>query len=197
MIGKSRIQRRLGLVVDVVFRGSNREAADAAGVPPPTLHRILSGEIVNPSVASLEKLAKAYHLPVAWLLGEAEADLEGLPVAATWWWLLERHYGHRIEVHMKLFKDDVAAGTAERVCRNGTALVARLVTAAYADPERAAAGWIVRATDEFRIGLERLKAVVEVWLRVKTRERREQLLEDLISDQSQTRRTGDLRSAMG
>ncbi|UCG88228.1 MAG: helix-turn-helix domain-containing protein [Gemmatimonadota bacterium] len=178
MARKSVLQARLGQIVEVVFGGNQKAAATAAGVPAPTLHRILKGEIANPGVGSLERFARAYRVPVSWLLGETDADVHTARVPATWWWLLESYYGHRVAVHMRHFSGDVAAKVAEATHQQGIALVARLLIASGIDPERAPSRWVERAAAEFQLGLERLSAVAEVWLRLKTSERR-QLIADL------------------
>lgn len=175
MVRKSTLQERLNLVVEVIFDGSNKDAAEAARMPPPTLHRILTGEIANPSLASIERLAAAYRLPVSWLVGEMSPELGNLPVRATWWWLLDRYYGHQIEVHMKHFKGDAGARIAALTHENGLSMLASLVRAACPNPERAPERWINRVANEYRVGVERLRAVVDVWLRTKVSDRKKLL----------------------
>jgi len=64
-----RLQDRLRLVISVVFAGNSLEAAQAADVEPSTLHRIVEGKVRDPRLSTLGRLARAFGVPLEWLLG--------------------------------------------------------------------------------------------------------------------------------
>ena len=85
---------RLQEIVDVVFGGNEKAAAEAAGVQQSTMHRILSGNIANPTVSTLQKMADAFGQPIGWFTGE----LDELPseqrgrAGPRWFHLLWDHH---------------------------------------------------------------------------------------------------------
>ena len=88
---KSQHRARLGRIVDVVFGGNEAEAARAAGVPQQTLNRILTGKVKDPSASTLQKLARGFGVPTAWLLGEGPSHL-GNAAIPNWYFLLKLYY---------------------------------------------------------------------------------------------------------
>ena len=91
MARKSEHRKRLREVIDVVFSGNETDAAKVARIPQATLNRILTGKIKDPSYSTLQKLADAYGVTVAWLTGEAP-HLGNL-ANPNWYYLLNRYYG--------------------------------------------------------------------------------------------------------
>ena len=74
-------RKRLQQIVDYVFDGNVKAAAEAAGVEQPTLHRILAGRVREPRISTLERLADRFGIPLAWILGELpNAELGAAPV---------------------------------------------------------------------------------------------------------------------
>jgi transcriptional regulator with XRE-family HTH domain len=67
--GGVRLQDRLRFVIWVVFAGNSLEAAQAADVEPSTLHRIVEGKVHDPRLSTLGRLARAFGVPLEWLLG--------------------------------------------------------------------------------------------------------------------------------
>ena len=67
------LQDRLTLLVDSVFGGNSAAAAKAAQMEPSTLHRIMNSRIGDPRLATARRLADSFGVPMAWLIGEADA----------------------------------------------------------------------------------------------------------------------------
>ena len=63
------LQDRLRLIISIVFAGNSLEAAQAARVEASTLHRIVEGKVHDPRLSTIERLARAYGVPLEWLLG--------------------------------------------------------------------------------------------------------------------------------
>lgn len=91
-----KVRNRLREIVDTVFNGNEKAVADAAGVQPSTVMRILAGQIKNPRVGTLEKLASGVGVPLKWLTGEMRAFPthinQHLP---RWLYLLKAYTVHR------------------------------------------------------------------------------------------------------
>ena len=88
---KSQHRARLGRIVVDVFGGNEAQAARAVGVPQQTLNRILTGKVKDPSASTLQKLARGFGVPTAWLLGEGPSHL-GNAAITNWYHLLKRYY---------------------------------------------------------------------------------------------------------
>ena len=94
-MARSRLQQRLGEVIKAVFNGSERAAARAAGVSQPTLHRLAAGKVTEPKLATVERLAAAYGLPLGWLTGESDdlpRDFPGGERVPLWWVLIRAYH---------------------------------------------------------------------------------------------------------
>lgn len=90
----SLLQQRLARIVEVVFGGSSNAAAVAASVEPSTLHRLLEGKVADPRVNTVRKLADAFGVPTAWLLGlvtTESAQGDELPLPEVYWLLRSFH----------------------------------------------------------------------------------------------------------
>lgn len=86
--------RRLATVIEIVFAGNLTAAAEAGGVPAPTLHRIMDGSVASPRIGTLRKLADGLGLPLAWLLGDMstqEAQHVGPGIPENIWLVLSYH----------------------------------------------------------------------------------------------------------
>lgn len=70
------LQDRLRLIISTVFGGNSLEAAQAAGVEASTLHRIVEGKVHDPRLSTLERLARAFGVPLEWLLGLRDQPTE-------------------------------------------------------------------------------------------------------------------------
>lgn len=117
----SALQERLARVVKIVFAGSINAAAIAANVEPSTLHRLLEGKVADPRINTVRKLAEAFGVPTAWLLGvESTESAQGketlLPEA---YWLLRSFHRRRQQADRELLKRAVG-GSAIQV-REGLA----------------------------------------------------------------------------
>ena len=88
---KSQHRARLGRIVVDVFGGNEAEAARAASVPQQTLNRILTGKVKDPSASTLQKLARGFGVPTAWLLGEGPSHLGNAEIP-NWYFLLKLYY---------------------------------------------------------------------------------------------------------
>ena len=106
----------------MVFRGNEVGAAADAGVPVSTLHRILSGATQEPKFSTLQKLARAYAVPLAWLTGEdpillpvEQVDPDLAKISQTWWAALLVRYWMNKTADVRGFLDDpdLEAGVRE------------------------------------------------------------------------------------
>jgi len=77
----SRATARVRRLVDDVHDGNLLEASAHAGVPYARLRDIHAGRTRNPGVATLERLASAYGLPIEWFLDGSATDDGTIPVA--------------------------------------------------------------------------------------------------------------------
>lgn len=91
------LQDRLNLLVDSVFGGNSAAAANAAQMEPSTLHRIMNSRVGDPRLATARRLADSYGVPVAWLIGEADAtdSQKGRPLPTPMW--LIRCYHDKVQ----------------------------------------------------------------------------------------------------
>lgn len=93
------LQERLQCVVDIVFGGNSVAAAKAAKIEPSTLHRILAGGVTSPRLGTIEYVAKAFGLPVGWLVGEIDSQ-NSLPV--PYWLILSFHRTRQLPARERL-----------------------------------------------------------------------------------------------
>ncbi len=77
----SRVTARVRRLVDDVHDGNLIEASAHAGVPYARLREIHAGRIRNPGVATLERLAVTYGLPIEWFLNGSASDDGTIPLA--------------------------------------------------------------------------------------------------------------------
>lgn len=91
---ESAFKKRLARLVDVVFEGNVYSAARAAGIPQPTLQRLLEGTTAQPRIGTVKRLADGYGVPMGWLLGELPSEGAQGPMAALPepLWLIQAHY---------------------------------------------------------------------------------------------------------
>lgn len=68
-------------IVDDVHDGNLLEAASHAGVPYATLREIHAGRTRSPGVLTLERLARAYGLPLDWFVAGSATDDGTIPLA--------------------------------------------------------------------------------------------------------------------
>jgi transcriptional regulator with XRE-family HTH domain len=72
---------RVRRLVDDVHDGNLLEASVHAGVPYATLREIHAGRTRSPGIQTLERLARAYGLPLDWFVGGAATDDGTVPLA--------------------------------------------------------------------------------------------------------------------
>lgn len=84
------LAERLSQVVGIVFAGNVHQAAQAGGVPTSTLHRILEGQVEDPRIGTLRRLAEGFGVSVGWLTGEVDDAVE-FREAPTWKSLILRY----------------------------------------------------------------------------------------------------------
>ena len=70
---------RLRRLVDLVHDGNLLEAAAHCGVAYGTLREIHTGRTRNPGLATLERISRAYGVPMEWFLSTAEKDDGSVP----------------------------------------------------------------------------------------------------------------------
>jgi transcriptional regulator with XRE-family HTH domain len=103
-------------IVDTVFDGNVKAAADAAGVRQPTLHRILSGEVREPKLSTLRQLADQFGIPLAWMTGEVALlpNESGTPEdRIPRWWNLLSLYHDRVQRDLRLWISLVSPKTEQ------------------------------------------------------------------------------------
>lgn len=142
---------RLLRIIDVVFGSSINAAAVAAGMETSTLFRLVEGAVSDPRTATVRRVADAFGVPAAWLLGEIDASQaqqrdDPLP---EWLWLLDA-YSQLRERKLRAWLDDAAATNSEArsllaalrdfrllpaVSRSPLAVVGQLITPHGAAPE--------------------------------------------------------------
>jgi transcriptional regulator with XRE-family HTH domain len=98
----SALQHRLGTIVQAVFGGSTYAAAIAADVEPSTVQRLVEGRIRGPRMTTVQRLARAFNVPVGWLLDEAQQLPEEVERghSPTEWLLIDRFFGQQQEQNL-------------------------------------------------------------------------------------------------
>lgn len=87
---------RLSLVVDAVFAGNVSKAATAVDVPTPTLHRIVTGQIQSPRIATIRQIADRLGVSASWLIGE-RSDGDEFGHSSPWRALITAYNARRAE----------------------------------------------------------------------------------------------------
>ena len=77
----SSVTARVRRLVDEVHEGNLLEASAHAGVPYATLREIHAGRTRSPGVQTLERLARAYGLPLDWFVDGSATDDGTIPLA--------------------------------------------------------------------------------------------------------------------
>lgn len=65
---------RLNRIVQAVFAGSVNAAAVAAGVNAVGLHRLVNDKVDEPRLGTVRQYSDAFGVPLAWLLGDQNAE---------------------------------------------------------------------------------------------------------------------------
>jgi transcriptional regulator with XRE-family HTH domain len=69
-----RITARVRAIVHLAHRGNLAEASRATGIPHPTLRELYVGRTVNPSLATLDRLAATYGVSIDWFRSPEEPE---------------------------------------------------------------------------------------------------------------------------
>lgn len=96
-------RRRLQQIVRFVFAGNVTTAAKACNTNPQTMHQILNGEIKEPRLSTLEKLAAHFGVSLEWMIGKTDfpdtdntrqnlRKVAGVPPMPIWWDLLSNYH---------------------------------------------------------------------------------------------------------
>ena|ERR1700682_5836404 len=94
---RTTISARLRLIVEVVFEGNAKAAAEGTHLKAPAFHRLLTGGIENPRISTISKLSEFLGVPIEYLVGtvsaeEAQGTIDRLPEEL---WLLRSYYTFR------------------------------------------------------------------------------------------------------
>lgn len=74
----SEFRRRLLLIVNAVFAGSESATAKAAGLRASTVHRMVTGAVSDPHSSTIDTMAEAFGVAGGWLRGElSTGELQG------------------------------------------------------------------------------------------------------------------------
>lgn len=101
---RSTHRKKLRQIVDVVFDGNQKEAADAAQINETTFHRILVGKTKSPTIGTIQRLADGFGVTVGWLTGaDAISELPGYFSGnyPDWFWLLLAYRRRRCDSLLK------------------------------------------------------------------------------------------------